>query len=202
MGKADGHSAYARMQLTGGSPVARKACAPIFAWAYSVFEGTMDERILIGVWKQANIQLGIGGRPRDRLRGAGGAAYLALRRIGWTMPRHDVVLMRDGHSLNLRTESPLVVRQLAEEDFNRWEAGRSTLAQKLGQPPQLDGLQAAMKAKYVPAACKDSVRALVEQGWPTQASLYQGGRASHDHCLQCPGVSNQLQYTLVLICCK
>ena len=88
------------------------------------------------------------------------------------MPSFDSIQIRNGAVLDLRLEAPYTIKQLALEDFDRWMAGRSNLGQRVGGPPQLDALEATMRAKGISKACKESVRTLVESRWPTQESLY------------------------------
>ena len=107
-------------------------------------------------------------------------------RLGWRVPKYDIIMKEDGVMLDLTITCPMQIRLHALQSLRRSEASSSSLAVRLGGPPDLEPLSdylASKKMAWSPAA--GSLRALGEGGWWTQSRLFGEGKAADPWCKAC-----------------
>ena len=109
-------------------------------------------------------------------------------RIGWKSPSPRRFINADGVLLDLDQVCPLQVKLHAEDDILRAEAASSTLATRIGGPPDLEPLRNFITSKKVRGTrAASSLAALGEGGCWAQERLFQEGRAPDPYCRACAG---------------
>ena len=158
-----GRSTFARLELARYNPGAECALSPIVDWAKAIWgnEASVDD--LKVAWQRAHTLIGTSQTPFRHVAGPGGAALASCMRIGWRLPRYDTIIKADGSLLDMTIVCPMQIRLHAARDLRRTEAEASSLAMKIGGPPDLEPLSdflAQRKVASSPAA--SSLRALGE----------------------------------------
>ena len=107
-------------------------------------------------------------------------------RIGWKVPSPFHFIMGCGTLLNLHDIAPRDVQLLANRSLMHVEAVSSSLAARIGGPPDLEPLRSFLHSiRRTKAAA--SLRSLGEGGWWTQSRMYEAGMpgVSDDICKAC-----------------
>ena len=173
-GEMRGRSTFARLQLASFDVGALMATDPILEWSRAVWDGLVCDEDLRATWQRAMSVVAQADNSFRAVSGPAGAMVASALRIGWAIPSAFYFITRSGYKLSLRTECPAVVVQHALEDLRRLEAAASSLAARLGGPPDLEPIQDAIASRAIrgrPAA--GSLRSLGEGGWWTQARLHE-----------------------------
>ena len=190
-GEMRGRSTFARLELARFDPGAACAISPIVEWARAIWDSTAKCEDLRVVWQRAHTLIASSPTPFRHVAGPGGAMLASCRRIGWKWPSFDAILRADGSPLVMNRICPAQIRLHAVRDLRAVEAAASSLAKRIGGPPDLEPLGdflATKKFSDSPAAA--SVRALGEGGWWTQARLHQEGRVDTKWCKACGSRGN------------
>ena len=185
-GEMRGRSTLARLELARYDPGIACAISPIEEWAKAIWDTTAKCEDLRVVWQRARTLMASSPTPFRHVAGPGGAMLASCRRIGWRWPRYDVILRADGSPLRMNLVCPAEIRLHAARDLRAIEAANSSLAKRIGGPPDLEPLGDFLATENVsnsPAAA--SLRALGEGGWWTQARLHQEGRVDTPWCKAC-----------------
>ena len=185
-GEMRGRSTFARLQLARYDPGALCATGPIVDWARAIWDRAVGIEDLKVVWRRAHSLIAAKASPFRHVAGPGGAMLASCMRLGWKWPRDDHILKADGCLLHLGFVCPMQVKLHALHDLHRHEAGNSSLATRLGGPPDLEPLGDFLhssKMRMSPAS--SSLRALGEGGWWTQDRLFQEGRVDDPWCRAC-----------------
>ena len=139
-GEMRGRSTFARLEIARYDPGAICATAPIVDWAKAVWDGFVAADDLRAVWKNAHCLTAGRRSPFRHVAGPGGAMLASCMRLGWRCPSFDKILKKDGTSLDLTVVCPMQVRLHALQALRRHEAGKSSLALRIGGPPDLEPL--------------------------------------------------------------
>ena len=185
-GEMRGRSTFARLELAKYDPGTECAVGPILEWAKAIWDEAVSHEELRVVWKQAHCLIAHKASPFRHVAGPGGAMLASCLRLGWKVPRHDIIMKRDGTMLDLSRTCPKQVNLHALQDLRLTEALSSSLTARIGGPPDLEPLSDYLATKKMlrsPAAA--SLRALGEGGWWTQERLFQEGRADDPWCKAC-----------------
>ena len=185
-GEMRGRSTFARLELARYDPGADCATAPITDWAKAIWDKAVCCEDLQVVWQKAHSLIAGNASPFRHVAGPGGAMLASCLRLGWKVPRYDVVMKRDGTMLDLTIICPMQIKLHALQDLRRSEASSSSLAIRLGGPPDLEPLSDYLATRIMarkPAAA--SLRALGEGGWWSQSRLFKEGRATDPWCKAC-----------------
>ena len=176
-GEMRGRSAFARAQLSDYDTGALMSIDPIVAWAQAAWDGLASLADMEVAWRRAAIEVGLSENPFSVISGPAGAMLASARRIGWVMPAPLCFRTAEGTLMHLDHVCAWVVRQLAMDDLMRTEAASSSLAARIGGPPDLRPLKEFMRSKTCREnpAVAGSLRALGEGGWWTQARLFEEG---------------------------
>ena len=172
-GEMRGRSTFARLQLAAYDAGADLAVAPIYEWARAVWDGLVDKGDLQVTWQQALVTAGLSAQPFLQVSGPAGAMVASARRLGWAVPSPKDFRTCDGTLLQLDSVCPAIVKLHAVDDLRRKEAAESSLANRIGGPPDLEPLTdflASKRARRNPALA-GSLRAPGEGGWWTQQRL-------------------------------
>ena len=169
-GDMRGRSAFARLQLSDYDAGASMAVAPLVSWAKAVWDGLARRADLEAAWRRASREVGLCSKPFTAVSGPAGATLASAMRIGWSMPNPECFRMADGALLLLDVVCPWVVSQFALDDLSRMEAASSSLAVRIGGPPDLRPLKEFLRSKECSSnpAVAGSLRALGE-GWLVDA---------------------------------
>ena len=185
-GELRGRSTFARLQLAGYDAGSDLTIGPIFEWAKACWDGLASKETLQVTWQRAQCVVGVSQRPFGQVCGPAGATIASCMRLGWKSPSPRHFINADGVLLDLDFLCPLQVKLHAEDDCLRAEAASSTLATRIGGPPDLGPLRSFITSKKVrgsPAA--SSLAALGEGGWWAQERLFQEGRVPDPYCRAC-----------------
>ena len=173
-GEMRGRSAFARLQLAAFDVGALMATDPLLEWARAVWDGLVSDDDLRAAWRRAMSTVAVAPQPFRAVAGPAGAMVASALRLKWAVPSPFDLLRSDGMQISLRETCPAVVGQHALVDLRRMEACTSSLAQRIGGPPDLEPLRDFIATKAMrrsPAA--ESLRSLGEGGWWTQARLFE-----------------------------
>ena len=168
--------------------------AQIWQWrpyerARAVWDGLVDTGDLQVTWQQALVSAGLSAHPFLQVTGPAGAMVASARRLGWAVPSPKHFRTCYGTLLQLDSVCPAIVKLHAVDDLRRREAAESSLANRIGGPPDLEPLTdflASKRARRNPAPA-GSLRALGEGGWWTQQRLHAEGveGVSDPYCRAC-----------------
>ena len=162
------------------------AIGPIVEWAKAIWDGVLSKGDIQIVWQKAHSTMAGRAMPFRNVKGPGGATLASCMRIGWKFPSPTKVIKKDGSWLDMQSVCPMQIRLHALSDLSSIEAESSSLASRIGGPPNLEPLcdyLATKKMRESPAA--GSLRALGEGGWWTQDRLFAEGRADDQWCKAC-----------------
>ena len=185
-GEARGRSTFARLELAGYDPAADMAIGPIFEWARALWDSLVPRDELQLVWKKAHCEVAVSRVPFRRVLGPGGAMVASALRIGWKCPSYRHFINASGDVLDLDVVCPMQIKLHALRDLRRVEASNSSMAVRIGGPPDLEPLHdylATSRMRTSPAA--GALRALGEGGWWGQARLFEEGRVDDPWCKAC-----------------
>ena len=185
-GELRGRSTFARLRLENYDPAAGMAIGPIVEWAKAIWDGVVSKGDIQIVWQQAHSTMAGRAMPFRNFKGPGGATLASCMRIGWKFPSPTKVIKKDGSWLEMQSVCPMQIRLHALSDLSSIEAESSSLASRIGGPPNLEPLCDYVATKTMresPAA--GSLRALGEGGWWTQDRLFAEGRADDQWCKAC-----------------
>ena len=134
-------------------------------------------------------------RPFGAVIGPAGAMVASARRIGWQIPSPHHLQMEDGTLLNLNQVAPRDVQLLASRALLHVEAQKSSLAKRIGGPPDLEPLRSFLQGKRGTKIAA-SLRALGEGGWWTQERMFEAGLPGVDDslCKVCHGQTGTLYH--------
>ena len=182
LGEMRGKSTFGRLSLANYDVGGVMATDPIVEWAKAGWDGTESGNLMTSTWKKAMIDVGTSARPFGAVKGPAGAMVASALRIGWKVPSPFCFLRGEGELLDIRKVAPYVISQLALHDLRCKEAAQSSLALRIGGPPDLEPLKAHIHSVRRTKAA-GSLRALGEGGWWTQARM---------HAEQLPGVEDDI----------
>ena len=185
-GEMRGKSSFARLALSSYDIGALMATDPITDWAKAVWDSLVSRDDMRVSWKQAMVEIGTAQRPFAEVKGPCGAMVASALRIGWKVPSPFDFLLADGTLISLHKVAPREVQLLAQRALMHKEAGSSSLASRIGGPPDLEPLKAFLHTIRRTKAA-ESIRALGEGGWWTQSRLFEAGVAGieDDTCKAC-----------------
>ena len=146
-GKMGGRSQFGRLQLAEYDIGQVMAVDPIVAWAKGVWDGLVDRQTLAKTWKAATIEVLTSANPFTAVRGPAGAMLASLTRLEWKAPSPFHFLTKRGGLLDLDVVCPFIVGRHAREELAMLEAAGSTLAQRIGGPPNLDPMKAYLRSQ-------------------------------------------------------
>ena len=164
------------MQLADYDAGGLMAIDPIHHWAVAVWDRLSTRDELADAWKAAMIGVAGAERPFNHVVGPASAMVASARRIGWSIPSPLAFIDSNGEHLDLSTVCPQIVMLKSKEALMRKEAATSSLAARIGGPPDLAPLKKFLKSRACrlsPAAA--SLRALGEGGWWTQKRMMASG---------------------------
>ena len=185
-GEMRGRSTFARLELARYDPGAGGAVAPIVDWANAIWDSVAPQVDLELVWKRAHSLIGNSPTPFRHVAGPGSAMLASCLRIGWKIPRYNTIMMADGTLIDMTSTCPMQVQKHAIQELRWLEANSSSLAARLGGPPDLEPLSDYLATKKVASSqAAFSLRALGEGGWWSQSRLHQEGRVEDPWCKAC-----------------
>ena len=185
-GEMRGRSTFARLEVAGYDVGAEMATDPIFSWAAAAWDGLVADSDRFVTWKRAHVVVGVSKRRFAAVEGPAGAMLASCMRIGWAAPSHNVFRTARGLMLDLREVCPSQIRLHALDDLRRLEAAKSSLALRMGGPPDLEPLTDFLATRKVrKSQAAGSLAALGEGGWWTQARLFEEGRVGDPFCRAC-----------------
>ena len=185
-GELRGRSTFARLRLENYDPAASLAIGPIIDWAKAIWDRAVPKEDLQSVWRHAHCLIAGKTAPFRHVCGPGGATLASCMRLGWKLPSPFVAIKRSGTVLDLREVCPMQIRLHAMDDLHMVEAENSSLAARIGGPPDLEALSDFLKVKRIRSSpVAGSMRALGEGGWWTQSRLHAEGRAADKWCRAC-----------------
>ena len=182
-----GRSSFARLALANYDVGALMGTDPIVEWSRSAWDGLVSNGMLASTWKQAMIQVGTAKRPLAEVRGPAGAIVASAIRIGWRVPLRVYFLRQNGDLLKLYEVAPVMVAQLAAPDLAGLEAATTSLAKKIGGPPDLEPLKGFLRSAGRTTAAS-LLRALGEGGRRTGCLSEGLPGVTENRCRAC-GVS-------------
>ena len=170
------------------------AIDPITEWAKAVWDGLVSGEVLQDTWRRAHVVVGTSARPFSAVEGPAGAMLASCARLGWAAPSCRILMDCSGALIDLGRTCPAQVRLHALDDLRRREAEGSSLAARIGGPPDLEPLVdmlASQKATCSKASA--SLRALGEGGWWTQSRLHEQGTADDPWCRACLDIRKEMR---------
>ena len=175
------------------------ATDPITQWTIAAWDGLVSKDDMRCSWKQAMINVAGASRPFGQVCGPAGAMVASAVRIGWKVPSPFHFIMGCGTLLNLHDIAPRDVQLLANRSLMHLEAVSSSLAARIGGPPDLEPLRSFLHSIGRTKAAA-SLRSLGEGGWWTQSRMYEAGMpgVSDDICKAC----HKQRGTLYHRCCE
>ena len=184
-------------------PILHLTLPPLYSWAAAWWEN-FQVQDMQDVWKEAHVSLAGIKSPWKRIKGPGTAVLLSLRRIGWTWPAPQVFRTGAGVLLDLRSQAPMLVKDLAQKALERvvlqeWARrhldGRSFM-------PFLEPLRALLNRKSNWSwgqQHKAALRAFVGEEYGTQAKLWKMDLVDDRICKAC-GLAEGTQHHRLCKC--
>ncbi len=184
-------------------PLWRQAVGPVLVWSSIVWKAA-TARELFAVWPFAWLGQEAGKIVRSlpstwaAVRGPLGAAYLSIRRVGWTFATPFQLIDAAGITINLKGTSPAMVAHRLRQDWNRLhlEGARRSLRMDDSLYIEFEASRALLLDRRISAQARGILNRYLTQTLWTCERLYHVGYDMVQGCPLCGHHRDDLHHRL------
>ena len=103
---------------------------------------------------------------------------------------------QDGQVLSSKQEAPKTIQKVLEKDYEKEMAAKSSLAARVGARPWIEPLRDHNRSTKTSRAAAESLKAMAEGAWMTQAKLYDQNKVETAMCQLCKRAAGTLRHRL------